>query len=196
MLLWELWWHCLPALIVLEFMVNFTTDLVHYIQSLVKMQLDCGKINDSELKVWADEVHRGNETERTLEAAGDIDAVEEFNASREAKGYQLVMDNVDVVVKARHPTRENYGKDYHMVQMMAVQHRVSAWHLSNSYPIATVDTVETTDFLPNMKDNNKLKRDWTILSARMILSQNPPCTVPGSETAHPGNGKGRRNQEK
>ena len=139
----------------------------------LKMQLDCGKNYDSELKLWADEVHRGHDTERTLEAAGDIDALTQFNASRDAKGYQLVMDNVDVVVKARHPTRENYGKDYHMVQMMAVQNRVSAWHLPNSHPIATIDTIESTDFLPNTTDNNKLKRDWTILSARMIREHIP-----------------------
>ncbi|XP_072181183.1 uncharacterized protein [Diadema setosum] len=138
----------------------------------LRIQTECGKDYDVPLKQWAMEVHEDSEKERVFKTMCDTEKIDELNATR-TSSYQLVMDNVDMVVRARHPTRENFGKDHHMVQLMAVQHRVSAWHLPCTHPVATLESFDNKDLLPNMQDNAQLKHDWMVLSARMIAEHIP-----------------------
>lgn len=100
-------------------------------------------------------------------AKGDVDDLRHHSESQSDKGFQIVMDNVDVVVHARHPTRDNYGRDYHMVQMMAVQNRVDAYHLSNERP-EKFHEIDTKEFLPSVSDNLRLKQEWVILCGNVI----------------------------
>ena len=142
-----------------------------YTTTLIK-QVECGSNFDDEVKKWAEEAHQNNEKEKELAKEGG-EMVEVYSRSRTDKGYTLVMDNVDMVVHARHPTRDNYGKDYHMVQMMAYQNRVTAFHLSNAPPTRSVDSVDSLEFLPTAQENLILRRDWMILAARMISQHIP-----------------------
>ena len=71
-----------------------------------------------------------------------------------------------MVVTARHPTRDHPGKDYHMVQMLAVKDRVSGYHLSNEQPTSSAENVDSADFLPTLQENTMLKM---ILSACKVL---------------------------
>eukprot|EP00057_Strongylocentrotus_purpuratus_P018700 XP_011673174.1 PREDICTED: uncharacterized protein LOC105442605 [Strongylocentrotus purpuratus] len=142
-----------------------------YTTTLIK-QVECGSNFDDEVKKWAEEAHQNNEKEKELAKEGG-EMVEIYNRSRTDKGYTLVMDNVDMVVHARHPTRDNYGKDYHMVQMIAYQNRVTAFHLSNAPPTRSVDSVDSLEFLPTAQENLILRRDWMILAARMISQHIP-----------------------
>ena len=142
-------------------------------QTTLHQQTECGEGFDAEVKEWAENVCKANEEEKKLLQAGQMDDAVKYNENRTDKSYQLVMDNVDVVVHARHPTRDNYGKDIHMVQMMAVQHRVSGHHLPNTEPIASAQSVDSSEFLPNTDDNMKLRRDWVILSAKMLADHIP-----------------------
>nr|XP_054763564.1 uncharacterized protein LOC129270188 [Lytechinus pictus] len=139
----------------------------------LKVQMDYGKNYDEKVRDWAKIVDRDNREERRLQMEGFLDAYIAECLHRELNGYQLLMDNVDLVIQARHPTRTNYGKDLHMVHMMAVEHRVHGHHLPNAHPVSTIDSVDTADFLPNLEDNKMLRRDWMILSARIIGAHIP-----------------------
>lgn len=147
-----------------------------YDTALTKQQ-EYGENFDQMVLEWAKVVGEENVEERRLQMQGDPAGLLAHNAHRQHKGYQLVMDNVDLFVQARHPTRSNYGKDLHMVQMMAVEHRVHGHHLPNDQPISTRESIDTIDFLPNLTDNKLLRRDWMILSARMIAEHIPSLST-------------------
>ena len=68
-------------------------------------------------------------------------------------GYQLVMDNVDVIVHPRYTSRKQHGTDHHMVQMIAIQNRVKSHHLPNNDHITTVDKIDVSEFLPTVSDD-------------------------------------------
>ena len=140
---------------------------VSYTTTLGK-QTECCKDFDVDLKEWARTVHDSNQTERKLIAEGDLDGVDAHNTSRTDQSYQLVMDNVDVMVHARHPTKNNYGKDYHMAHIVAVKNRVSAFHLRSDHEVPDLQDIDNKTFLPNASDNKMLRHDWAVLCGRVI----------------------------
>ncbi|XP_072166071.1 uncharacterized protein [Diadema setosum] len=150
----------------------------------LQKQLEYGENFDEEVVEWAKTVHECSSKERELQADVNWDVESTAAIHRDDIGYQLVMDNVDIVIQARHPTRDSYGKDLHMVQMIAVQHRVQGHHLSNTQAISSVTEVESGDFLPSIEENKMLRREWMILASRMIGEHIPALkdvmsTLPG-----------------
>lgn len=127
---------------------------------VINKQEEFGEGFDSEVKDWGKQL---------------LDAKEMGQSAEEVHcpSFQLVMDNVDIRVKARHTTRDNYGSDYHMVNILAVKDRVNAQHLSNDFPNVNTDKLDLAEFLPSSEEDKSLKNDWSILMGHIISEHLP-----------------------
>ncbi|XP_071476351.1 uncharacterized protein [Diadema antillarum] len=137
----------------------------------IEKQLELCEGFDEKVKRWAEQVHKNNSIERQLIHEGDRERLVFHNTTRDDCGFQLVMDNVDILIHARHPTKANYGKEYHMAHMMAVKHRVTAHDKSSQRTIPSA--IDPQLFLPNVSDNKILRHEWAILCKRVIAEHFP-----------------------
>ena len=142
-------------------------------KTTIQRQIDFGLGFDKKVWEWAKEKAEAEAKERHIRANSTDDEWEKFQAERTDHGYQLIMDNVDLVVHPRHTSREKYGTDLHMVQLVAVKNRVEGYHLPNDAPIATPSSIDIDDFLPTIHDNNHLRYEWTVLIGNIISSHIP-----------------------
>ena len=139
----------------------------------LKLQIDFGTNFDAKVKEWSEEVAEVHNQELQLIESGSTAAVNEFQKQRKDSGYQLVMDNVDMVISARHTSKAKHGSDLHMVQMMAVKNRVSGHHLPNNKPTSSLKDIDIAEILPTVEDNKLLKQDWVILIGKIIAENFP-----------------------
>ena len=100
-------------------------------------------------------------------------SIEEYNTKRH-KGYRLVGDNLDMKNQARYMTINHQNKDWHLFNMMAVENRVSSYHLPNEKPIVEdVTSVSPSTFLPNVTDEAALRETWIVHVANIIVRYLP-----------------------
>ena len=94
-------------------------------------QLDkLGTHHDESVVQWADQVCKEHNSD------------EPIDPNNRHPGYQLVSDNLDIRVTARHSTARFHGADHHMFNMLAIKIRISPWHLP--YEIASKSEQTTT----------------------------------------------------
>ncbi|XP_013382166.1 uncharacterized protein LOC106152931 [Lingula anatina] len=91
-------------------------------------------------------------------------------AMRDSKsaGYQVIGDNVDLLIKARHMSSERQNKDIHWFFMYAAIDEVSGSHLDN-FRMPKVSDVPLTKCLPNSFDVKKLKYHCMVLWSRVVV---------------------------
>ena len=92
----------------------------------------------------------------------------EFNSSRHP-GHQVVGDNVDARIDVRQMRIGHQNQDIHHFNFLAIKNRVQIHHLPND----DRQVCQTADFepgmiLPNVSDNTALKKNWVILTGRII----------------------------
>ena len=134
-------------------------------KTVMQRQIDFGTDFDKDVIKWAEGKQVAECTE-SLEEHGE-------QSHRTDNGYQLIMDNVDIIIHPRHTSREKHGTDLHMVQVIAVENRVNGHHLPNDGPVATLSSVDIADFLPTLRDNQFLKKDWIVLIGNIISEHIP-----------------------
>lgn len=133
----------------------------------LKLQIDFGKNFDAKVKEWSEEVAAAHSQElKLIESRSTSVVIDTFQKQRKDRSYQLVMDNVDIVISARHTSKAKHGSDLHMVQMMAVKNRVSGHHLPNNKPTSSLKYIDVTEFLPTVEDDKLLKQDWVVLNEK------------------------------
>ena len=76
--------------------------------------------------------------------------------------FNIVLDNVDLKVLASNMTSDEQNKDFHM-------DRVNAAHLADNSPIADLQDVPNSSFLPSFTDQNLLLSDFTVLVGRVLV---------------------------
>lgn len=88
-------------------------------------------------------------------------------------GYQIIGDNVDLMIKVRHQASDKPNKSIHWFHLNAVKDRVSGAGLSEKGSIKLVDEVENWEILPSYQDNEELLHDFIPLFARVICDRIP-----------------------
>lgn len=88
-------------------------------------------------------------------------------------GYQIIGDNVDLMIKVRHQASDKPNKSIHWFHLNAVKDRVSGAGLSEKGSIKLVDQVENWEILPSYQDNEGLLHDFIPLFARVICDRIP-----------------------
>ena len=88
-------------------------------------------------------------------------------------GYQIIGDNVDLMIKVRHQASGKPNKSIHWFHLNAVKDRVSGAGLSEKGSIKLVDQVENWEILPSYQDNEDLLHDFIPLFAQVICDRIP-----------------------
>ncbi|XP_071796288.1 uncharacterized protein [Asterias amurensis] len=128
-------------------------------QTVLSKQAIFGNGFDNKVKEWAS-------------TAADESAVDTSEVDSPLSSYQIVMDNVDIRVRARHTTKDHHGTDFHMVNTMAVKDRVTS-SLTDLKPEVNVDKLNLRMCLPSVSDNQTLKHNWSILIGHIIADHLP-----------------------
>ena len=74
-------------------------------------------------------------------------------------GYQIIGDNVDFLVKAKHMSSTKENESVHWFNLNGILDRVTGQEDSNEKPMKSISKVENIDFLPSAKENQDLLHD-------------------------------------
>lgn len=85
------------------------------------------------------------------------------------KSFSIVLDNVDLRVLASDMTSDNQNKDYHLWNHNAYRDQVNPTHLPDDGPIADLQEVPNSTFLPSLTDQKALLNDFTVLIGRILV---------------------------
>lgn len=96
----------------------------------------------------------------------------EINSNRPS-GYQIIGDNVDLMIKVRHQASDKPNKSIHWFHLNAVKDRVNGNECSDNEPLRKVQEVEQWEVLPSSKENQDLLYDFIPLVARVIVDRIP-----------------------
>ena len=103
----------------------------------------------------------------------DAEQLEEMRPS----SFNVVLDNIDIKVLASDMTSEDQNKDYHWCNHNAYLDRVNPQHMSDEAPIADLEGVPNSTFLPGLADQDSLLADFTVLVERVLVEHLPAFEV-------------------
>ena len=83
--------------------------------------------------------------------------------------FNFVLDNVDLKVLASNMTSHDQNRDFHWCHHNAYMDRVNPTHLADDSPIADLEDVPNSAFLPSFNDQNLLLSDFTVLVGRVLV---------------------------
>ena len=118
-----------------------------------------------------DVVHQLEAEKTTLD--GKIEKLIE----EQPKSFSIVLDNVDLRVLASDMTSDNQNKDYHRCNHNAYWDRVNPTHLPDDGPIADLQEVPNSTFLPSLTDQKALLTDFTVLIGRVLVENLPAFEI-------------------
>lgn len=96
--------------------------------------------------------------------------------SKMPAGYQIIGDNLDLHINAKHLTTANKNKSLHNFNMIAIKDDVSGNHLPDHHQLPLCD-VAVAEFLPSAEDISKLKSDFIPLWSRIIVKHLKPFSI-------------------
>ena len=91
--------------------------------------------------------------------------------------FSIVLDNVDLRVLASNMTSDDQNKDFHWCNHNAYRDRVNPTHLNDNDPIADLQNVPNSTFLPSLTDQNSLQNDFTVLIGRVLVENVPAFSI-------------------
>ena len=94
-------------------------------------------------------------------------------ATSPVSGFKMVIDNIDKTVKPRHQTIDAQSQSLHYVQVYAMKDRIDFSQLSKTAPSPGRSIY---DILPTTSDYQKLKDNFTILVAHILVKHVPYFT--------------------
>ena len=103
----------------------------------------------------------------------DAQELEEIRPS----SFNVVLDNIDLKVLASDMTSDDQNKDYHWCNHNAYLDRVNPQHISDEAPIADLEGVPNSTFLPGLDDQDSLLTDFTVLVRRVLVEHLPAFEV-------------------
>ena len=92
-----------------------------------------------------------------------IDDAKKLEETRPSS-FNVVLDNIDIKVLTSDMTSDEQNKDYHWCNHNAYLDRVNPSHLSDDAPIADLEDVPNSTFLPDVTDQNALLAEFTVLA--------------------------------
>lgn len=90
-----------------------------------------------------------------------------------APGFQLIGDNIDMLIKVKHMSSTNQNKSIHWFNLNAVQDRVLGNEKDDKKPIKSIMDMQNVEFLPSAMDHQKLLNDIIPLAAKVIADRIP-----------------------
>jgi len=91
-------------------------------------------------------------------------------------GYKLVMDNIDLNIKARYTRRNNHSnKSLHFVHAYALKSRVNLSHLPNGTLQSCLNSSKNIalQLLPSPSDDKLLRQNLKTLLSRILVNNMP-----------------------
>ena len=86
-------------------------------------------------------------------------------------GYQIIEDNVDFLVKAKHMSSTKQNDSVHWFNLNAIPDRVTGQEYSNEKPIQSISIRHSN--LPSAKENQDLLHDLIPLVSRVVVYRIP-----------------------
>lgn len=117
-------------------------------------------------QMWGGVVHQ---LEAEKAALSILDGKIEHLIEEQPKSFSIVLDNLDLRVLASDMTSDNQNKDYHWCNHNAYLDRVNPTMLPNDGPIADLQEVPNSTFLPSLADQKALLNDFTVLIGRVLV---------------------------
>lgn len=91
--------------------------------------------------------------------------------------YQIIADNVDMMIKIKHQGSRKPNKSIHWFHLLGVKDRAIACDLADDKPVGSVSDLQSGDILPSMKDNQDLLHDFIPLFARVVVDKVPAFKI-------------------
>lgn len=95
---------------------------------------------------------------------------EEINSNRPS-GYQIIGDNMDLMIKLRHHASDKPNKGIHWFHLNAVKDQVNASGYSDNWPLRKAQEVENWEVLPSSKGTQDILHDFIPLVARVSVDR-------------------------
>ena len=157
---------------------NWREDISDYLTkqdqiTLERRDLEVRKEELNQLTVaWEDVAEQQDAVQSSL-STDDAKKLEETRPS----SFNVVLDNIDIKVLASDMTSDDQNKDYHWCNHNAYLDRVNPSHLSDDAPIADLEDVPNSTFLPDGTDQNALLADFTVLVGRVLAEHLPAFEI-------------------
>ena len=101
--------------------------------------------------------------------AGDIKS-EVKQVLQTNSSLRIVFDNLDFTVLANIILKSNRNSDMHWIGHYVTFDRVPSSHLDNTHPLmASINEFDNTEYLLSENELRKLKSDFTVLVARVLV---------------------------
>lgn len=105
-----------------------------------------------------------------LEASlSDKQSQKKDHDEKRPSSFGITLDNVDLKLLASDMTSDNQNKDFHWCNHNAYLDRVNPVDLPDDAPIADLQEVPNSTFLPSLADQNSLLSDFTVLVGRVLV---------------------------
>ena len=95
---------------------------------------------------------------------------EEINSNRPS-GYQIIGNNLDLMIKVRHQASNKPNKGIHWFHLNAVKKQVNASGYSDNGSSRKAQEVENWEVLPSSKDTQDILHDFIPLVARVSVDR-------------------------
>ena len=143
--------------------------------TLERRDLEVRKEELNQLTVaWEDVAEQQDAVQSSLSTV--IDDAKKLEETRPSS-FNVVLDNIDIKVLASDMTSDEQNKDYHWCNHNAYLDRVNPFHLSDDAPIADLEDVPNSTFLPDVTDQNALLADFTVLVGRVLVEHLPAFEI-------------------
>ncbi len=108
----------------------------------------------------------------------EADAIKEkiIERSQQLEGkklYQIIFDNLDFFVKAKHMSSESKNKSIHWVHVLLVRDRVTGENLDDTKPLRPALSLKNSDFVPSLQHHNDILKTFVPIVANILVDNIP-----------------------
>ncbi|XP_076140321.1 uncharacterized protein LOC143123086 isoform X1 [Alosa pseudoharengus] len=82
--------------------------------------------------------------------------------------YSIIFDNLDFFMRAHHQSTHHSNKSIHWIHHIAVQDRISTYHLSNDRPDCDILQYDLCNSLPGPEIQDYMRREFIVLGSRIL----------------------------
>ena len=76
-------------------------------------------------------------------------------------GFVISFDNIDIQLQRKNMTMHSQNQDFHWVNHLMVENRVSGVHLDSPQPKANAQDVSNLKFIPSIGDQQQQRKNYT-----------------------------------
>ena len=84
-------------------------------------------------------------------------------------GFVISFDNIDIQLQRKNMTMHSQNQDFHWVNHLMVENRVSGVHLDSPQPKANAQDVSNLKFIPSIGDQQQQRKNYIIRTLRILV---------------------------